>query len=326
MVCNDFSVFSRSWLRLVAIPALFTCAVPAHARGKQPAWPNQLRIEMQRLADVGWQVRMAAGTLCPAQSNGIGASFDYIAAYSPAMRAAVMGATGMGDLPQVAAVAKGSPADIAGLRPGDEIQTIDGRPVSAMIAGSAQPALFADELEMFLSQGVPGSRVALTVRRNGASLALDVQGRGICSTQILYKFESGVDAYADAGRNRVAVTSGMISFNDDDGALAMVVAHELGHIIRLDGKAGSIGERRRMEDRADMIGGALARCAGYDLDRAAEFYRHYNRSDWLRWFRDPSHRSMTNRAERVLLTPEGVACPLTAADLTTLVAAAEAKR
>lgn len=323
---NDFSVFSRIWWSLVAISAPFVLALPAYAQDAPPAWPNQLRSEMQRLADVGWQARLAAGALCPGQANGIGASFDQIAAYSPSMRADLSAATGMGTLPQVAAVAKGSPAALAGLRAGDEIEAVEGQPVSVLIAASPTPALFADELEVLLSKGKPGSRVSLTVRRGEATFDVDVTGQAICSTQILYKFEPGIDAYGDAETNRVAVTSGMISFNKNDAALTWVVAHELGHVIRGDIKARGIGERRRMEDRADLIGGALARCAGYDLESAAGFLLEYNRRDWLRWMRDPTHRSMTKRAERVMKTPDGIACPLTDADLARLVTAAEAKK
>lgn len=184
-----------------------------------------------------------------------------------------------------------------------------------MIAASKAPRLFADELERMLAATPADAAVTLSLRRGGKEYATTMRGVPICGARVIYKLNDGLDAYADSESGNLAITSGMIAFNGRDDALAMVIAHELAHIINRDGKAGGVSQRRDMEDAADMAGAGLVQCAGYDLTAATRFYADYNKHDWLRWIRDPTHRSMKSRARRVLGAPRDIACPLDQAEL-----------
>jgi S1-C subfamily serine protease len=69
--------------------------------------------------------------------------------------------TAAGDPLQVTRVLPGSPADAAGLQPGDQIVALDGRPVSSM-----------EQIADLIASTLPGREIRIRVLRGGASLAL----------------------------------------------------------------------------------------------------------------------------------------------------------
>lgn len=307
----------RSHLVVFILPFIAT-ATPAAA---QSDVPNQalvaLRNEMQALNRVGWKVLRAAGDTCPAQAAGIGLTIDFAGAYGSAMADSLKQTWAMGDLPQVAAVAPDSPAATAGIAVGDEILAVNGTSTPAMIKASADPSLFADQLEEYLARQAPGQPISIMLRRSKNERIVPLTPVSVCASRFVYKLAAQVDAYTDSTTRNVGVTSGLIAFARTDDQLALIVAHELGHVIRRDPKGGGWNKVRAMEDRADTVGAALIRCAGYDIRAGAEFFLDYHRRDLLRWFRSPSHRNMKDRAVRVLATPE-TACPLDATGLAAL--------
>lgn len=304
---NIISVLFRASAAFVAVPALFVASI-TEAAGTAP-WPVVLRKQMARITDVGFRLDQAATSLCPSTISGTGLTIDHIGAYDKSDQAAVAQLLGLGDAPQVAAVANGSPADLAGVRPGDELIAIDGIETGKLLAATADHSLFSDALEERLGATPPGQAIHLRLRHDGQERDATLQPIQICGARFVIKTNKGIDAFSDS--KNVAISSSLIEFSQNDDELSLVAGHELGHVVNRDGEAKGLGERRAMEDRADLLGAGLARCAGYDPMRGVEFWLRYNAQDWLRLFRSPSHRSPKSRVERMRSDAMTGPCPPT---------------
>ncbi|WP_170065943.1 M48 family metalloprotease [Novosphingobium guangzhouense] len=281
--------------------------VPASAAPSSEPWPVTLRAQMARLTTIGFRLNHAAVEQCPRTSAAIGLTLDHIGAYPQGDRPAVAQLLGMDDAPQVAGVATGGPADVAGVKVGDDLISIDGRKVSDIVAAMPKGALVSDELEQRLAQLPATAPIRLGLRRGGDDIAVAVQPLQACAARYVIKTDGGIDAFSDA--ENVAISSKLIAFTANDDELALIAGHELGHIAHQDGDAGSITQRRAMEDRADITGLHFAACAGFDPEAGLQFWLRRERQDMLRWFRDPTHRSRTERVKLMREEIPKVHCP-----------------
>lgn len=271
---------------------VLTLALAPLTAGAQE-WPTNLRSQMIRMASVGYQLSLAAAPLCSTKGAQTGLLIDDLAAYDPQDRPLVSRLLGLSDLPQIAGVAPGSPAARAGIKAGDEIVAIGGQAVSAIQAASRTPDLVADELDERLSATPAGAVVHLDLKRGGHPVSADLHPVEGCAARFVVKTDKGIEAFSDT-RN-VGLGAKLIAFTQSDDELALVAGHELAHIIYRDASTRSGLRQRDKEDRADVLGASLARCAGYDIRRALAFWPRYNQQDWLRFFRDPTHRSVKGR-------------------------------
>lgn len=278
----------------------------AEAQGV-PAWPAALRAQLVRMTDVGYRLSTTAATLCTEKSGQTGLLIDHIAAYGTSDQAAVRTALGLTDRPQVAAVAPGSPAAKAGVLPGDDILAIDGRDTATILAQSAAPQLIADEIEEQLASAAPGQPLHLDLRRAGRSLSAELLPAEGCAARFIVKTGKGIEAFSDA--QNVGLGIKLVAFTGSDDELALVAGHELAHIIYHDATTKSGLGQRAKEDRADVLGASLARCAGYDVERGLAFWPRYKKQDWLRFFRDPSHRSPDARVALIRANSVSGPCP-----------------
>lgn len=291
----------------LVLGAISILSGPAISAADTEPWPLTLRVQMARLTRVGYRIGVVATPLCPSTSAGTGMGLDYLESYPSADRVNVAAVLRMTAFPQVAAVAPNSPADAAGVKPGDDIISIDGIDVAQLIALSPDTSLFADELEQRLAATPKGFEIRLGLQRNGEKLTVKLEPHPICSTRLVLKTGLGITAFSD-GVN-VAISSKLVAFANNDDELALIAAHEVAHVINLDGKAGSLGARRRMEDRADALGVRIMACAAYDPERSFNFWRRRDATDWLRMFRDPTHRSRKSRVELMRKESSNVSCP-----------------
>lgn len=235
--------------------------------------------------------------MCKREFTETGLVIDYIGSYNAATQRDVRDATGMGDMPTVIGIVEGSPAAQAGLEAGDAIIAINGQPVTSLIAQSADPGLLPDEIRSKLA-ALPDDRpVQLTLERRGAPISATVTPVRLCGTHFLLKPGSTTIAWSDG--YTVAIGGKLMNSVETEDELALIAGHELAHVIYGDEDANSLKERRRMEDRADLLGADLARCAGYDVPTGLAFWRRFNAQDWLRWLRDPSHRNVPERIRRM---------------------------
>ncbi|WP_162792483.1 PDZ domain-containing protein [Novosphingobium sp. P6W] len=301
---------ASAFCRLVmAVVACSWGSIPSSA-AESEQWPLALRSQISRLTDVGYRLGAVAAPACFLTAAGTGISIDYLEAYGAKDRPAVAAILGMTDAPQIAAVAQGSPAERAGIQPGDDIVAINGIPVGMLRSTSSDTSLFADELEYRLAATPKGSMVKLNLKRKGVAMKIELLPTIICATRFVVKTGLGVTAFSD-GTN-IAISSRLIEFADNDDELALIAAHELGHVIGRDGKADNLAERRRMEDRADLLGVRLSHCAGYNPEMGVQFWIRRDAGDWLRLFRDPTHRSRKSRVALMRKEIAMLACPFSA--------------
>ncbi|KQM14723.1 hypothetical protein ASE49_11145 [Novosphingobium sp. Leaf2] len=289
---------------------LALCAVAlvvAPVRAPAQEWPLNLRTQMIRMASVGYRLSIAAAPLCGKKGSQTGLLIDALAAYSPQDRPLVRSLLHFSDLPQIAGVAPGSPAAGAGIQPDDQIMAIDGRAVSAIQAASRTPDLIADELDEQLTAAPAGAAVHLELKRDGKIMSVDLRPAQGCAARFVVKTDKGIEAFSDA-RN-VGLGAKLIAFTQSDDELAMVAGHELAHIIYRDASTRSRLRQRDKEDRADILGASLARCAGYDLKRALAFWPRYDKQNWLRFFRDAAHRPVKDRVALIEARSLAGPCP-----------------
>lgn len=292
-------------LSSVAFLILADASTPAIAA--TTPWPLTLRSQIQRLTDVGYRIGLVAAPLCPSTVAGTGISLDYIEAYDTGDRAAVSALLKMTDMPQISAVAPESPADAAGVRPGDELVAIGQMTIAQLRRESTDTSLFADELEQRLAAAPQNLPLRLLILRNGRRLEMEITPQPVCAARYIMKTGAGLTAFSD-GKN-VAVSNKLIAFTKSNDELALIAAHETGHVINRDGEASGLRERRQMEDRADVMGVRLSYCAGYDPEKAFEFWFRRDAKDWARFLRSPSHRSRKSRVELMRRETQEISCP-----------------
>lgn len=263
---------------------------------------------MLRLNDVEWRLRVAAGTNCAVPGSATGLTIDHIAAYDPHERPAVQRDLGMDALPQIAAVAVGSPAAMAGIRPGDEIEAIDGIAANSVVPANPDDSLLAENLMDWLATRPAGETLMLDLRRHGTTLRKALKPAALCEGRGVLKTDDTLDAYS--GRHDLAITTGMIAFTVNDDELALIVGHELAHVVLQHERGGSAGELRKREVEADLTGAMLAHCAGYDVVKGAAFWQRYGAHDAARWSRLATHAAPEQRQRAIVDAARSFSCPV----------------
>ena len=199
---------------------------------------------------------------------------------------------GMDDRLQVMGVLTGSGAARAGIRVGDKLDMVEGKPVPPGPDAERQAATM---LAPLISRG---TSARLTVLRNGAPVQVTVPFTRACAYSIELGNADNVNAYND-GR-RVLITRGMLNFAANDNELAYVLAKEMAHnslnharVQRTTGTAGAIidnlirirpdmsamagtsGMRpmpQTMDAAADTLALYMIARAGYDINAAPRFW------------------------------------------------------
>lgn len=200
------------------------------------------RMQLARLAELGWRVVHGAAGLCGSDlAPATGAIFATIYDVPGHLRAGY--STGRDGDVMVMAVARGSPADLAGLVPGDVVMAIDGSTVKG--SGSA-----AREVEAALDR--PRT---LTLGRAATQITAEIVPAPACRSRLDLARTRGINAFADGAM--IAVTAGLMDLIDDDDQLAAIIGHELAHNI--------LGHRRMREEnrrKGAMVGEVLAMLTG----------------------------------------------------------------
>jgi hypothetical protein len=261
------------------------------------SWPKVLQAQIVRLAGTEFRLRIAAGSVCKREFAESGLVIDYIGSYNISAQRSVRDATGMGDMPTVIGIVEGSPAAQTDVEAGDAIIAINGRPMTSLIAQSPDTGLLPDQIRNMLATLPADNPVQLTLQRHGSPISATVTPQRLCGTHFLLKPGSTSIAWSDG--YTVAIGGKLMNSVETEDELALIAGHELAHVIYGDENASSLKERRRMEDRADLLGADLARCAGYDVPTGLAFWRRFNAQDGLRWLRDPSHRNVPERIRRM---------------------------
>ena len=199
---------------------------------------------------------------------------------------------GMDDRLQVMGVLAGSGAARSGIRVGDKLSMVEGKPVAPGPGAERQAATMLAPLI------TSGTSARLTMVRNGAPVQITVPFTRACAYSIELGNADNVSAYND-GR-RVLITRGMMNFAASDNELAYVLAKEMAHnslnharLQRTTGTAGAIIDNlirirpdmstmagmsgmkpmpQAMDAAADTLSLYMVARAGYDIDAAPRFW------------------------------------------------------
>ena len=182
----------------------------------------------------------------------------------------------------VAGVVPGSAASAAAIAPGDGLAAIGQQPTSAMTRNGEAP-LRDTAFEALASQN--GDDVALTVVHDSAPRAVTLDAPLGCRALVEIRSVDALNARSDG---RVIQVSYGLARAATDAELAVVFAHELGHLVlehrrRLStagvekGFFGEFGRNQRLnrqvEVEADRVSVYLLANAGYDPAIAPAFWR-----------------------------------------------------
>lgn len=255
-------------------------AIPAQAAGADALRNDLLALQRDdtRLQSIAWRIARSNASLCPDPHPSAGLlaldarSFKDPAAVRTALRLT-------GEL-AIGAVAANSPADLGGVKAGDELVGIEG--IDLAILPDVPPSSFARQVALTnkIDAGLAATgELALTLRRPGETATRSVMLKGEPVCRSTFELLTGGDQAAADG-TRVVISRRFLAGAPSDDEAAFVVGHELAHnILRhraLLDKLGRTPENYRQTERAaDRLGLWLMANAGYDTATAATFMQRW---------------------------------------------------
>jgi Zn-dependent protease with chaperone function len=313
-------------MKLWALAILFALAPPAasvvsHAKASDAAQASLLALQRddQRVADTAWRIASRNSDSCLKLWAALGVSLQHISQYEPAYRAAAKAAFGLEDsYPSILAVAEGSPAAAAGLKPNDILRAVNGADLSSKSGKQATAASYdAVSAAMAALEALPEHKAAiLSVERGGERRDVSVTPQNVCRSRVELAPGNAINANANG---LVAQISGrLVNWVESDDELALIIAHEMAHNLMghpkklsekssLSGLATSLGlsgrAQRQMELEADRMGIIMAANAGYNYKIAPDFWARLNSNAPLASFLATSHpttRARRENAQRVV--------------------------
>ncbi|WP_168355930.1 M48 family metallopeptidase [Sphingomonas gei] len=246
---------------------------------------EQLRGQDLRVARVTYRLAIANQAQCAAVlTPQLGFVLHRLEQYGPADRQEAAHSFGLGVHVGVMAVVGDSPADRAGLLPGDQLLSINGHDLGEPAANGDQSRRSLDRAEQILVEHM--RRGAVTLRVSSASGEREIHfvaERG-CPSNVEFIPGDEVNAWADG--KRVMISDGLLGRCATDDDLALVIGHEMAHNLlhhrqRLAAQGASANtmlpaaaasaEIRAAEEEADRLAVGLATAAAYDLSGAEVF-------------------------------------------------------
>lgn len=287
--------------------ASVSAPAPLAARPVALADYTQLRATDARIAAIGFRLARANAALCRNAYAGTGMMLHARGQYGPEGQKALGFASDIA----VQAVAPGSPAEQAEIRPGDGLVAVNGAPVGSDNAGADVKALSRKQLDAayaLIEALPPGQPATLSVRRANGDAEILIIPTALCPSRFETEVIGGIAAGADG--NYVSISVGMVATTPGEDALAAVIAHEMAHNIlehrrRLGpgglraGLLGPLGTKagriKRSEIEADRLSLWLLANAGYDIDGAILFWQNLTRTRDLGIFGDGTHPGSKSR-------------------------------
>lgn len=300
---------------LAAICVLLgAAAAPVHAEtppdAQQIADLREIQALDQRVADIGWRLAVSNLALCPHRVAATGIALHTASQYAPDYRSAVQAAFGLeGDAPGVLSVALGSPAWVAGIRPGDQLVAIDGAGFPAADKKAGQASYAATDAAMKRLESIPaGQGPVIALLRGGQPLTVTLAPVAACASR--FEMATGGALNANSNGSVVQVFGRLVLALPRDDELALVMAHELAHNVLGHSEAiraqklpsglgalfGSAGRKRREFERvADRYGIYMSARAGFAYADAPRFWRDLAASGGLGAWIAATHPTPANR-------------------------------
>lgn len=158
----------------------------------------------------------------------------------------------------IAEIVPGSAADIAGLRPGDTVQSINGTPVTSL---SPEGEDHIREAAFFLLADMEsGAGLVISVKRDDEAFDTEIAAPRGCRSLVEILVADGPNARSDG---RVIQLQYSFAASLDDSQMAVVLAHELAHTVL---------EHRRRKEAEGIDNATILRHVGRNqhVNRKAE--------------------------------------------------------
>lgn len=210
------------------VPEPSSAEVRAEEQKQKVVYVRALLAEQERLARIANRISVNAVDLCGAKTTYTTGAFlfDWDQTTDEWVDAAneAIGINLHSPGIEVLIVLPGSPADEAGLLVGDRVVRFGDWRVPA---GRGAFGEFRDRLNARLAAG--GQAVDFRVQRGTEFLTITLTPIPACDYPVLIAESNEINAYTDG--IRIVVFRGLLRFVRDDDELAMIIAHELAHIV-----------------------------------------------------------------------------------------------
>jgi beta-barrel assembly-enhancing protease len=251
-----------------------------------------LQQEDQRIASIAYRLMSANAALCSKTVPLAGFAIHDLNQYAPNVRAEAARAFGLSSGPGVLAVASSSPAARAGLQPNDIITSVGG--VTLASGQKKRRASFdtVQSAESIINRALANPPV--TIGRAGKPVVSFRPDIG-CASQVQVMPGRKLNASADG--ETIQLTTALIAFAGNDDAVATVIAHELAHNVLehrkvIKSKALTV---RETETEADYWGMYFLIRAGFDGNRAIDFWDRFEAKTNKGWLADGTHPGKKER-------------------------------
>jgi membrane-associated protease RseP (regulator of RpoE activity) len=270
---------TRAWPPLLALFAL--AASPAPERIQAIKALNALD---QRAATIAYRLSTANTALCERKVPQTGMVLQELAQFGGPDRDAAAIALGLKDTPTIVALVPESLAAKAGLKLGDPILALDGKPI-----GPADPKDHYARIAKIEAAAEAGP-VLLVIDRPDHPAALLLRGVPGCVSRVQVVPGRNRNAWSDKGGVYVQLTDRVAHEAADDNELAVIIAHEMAHNI-----LGHKDRAKAVEIEADIFSLKLLKNAGYDPRAAARFWKHFGRKTGAGIFSEGTHQRTNAR-------------------------------
>ncbi|MFQ5684695.1 MAG: M48 family metalloprotease [Candidatus Binatia bacterium] len=189
---------------------------------------NEEREHSKRLLRVSAAVKMNGVELCADRIKPLlGILFTDHKRFPKDQRVAAEDTLPVRENLTVAYVVPGLPAAIGGLRPRDEIIKIAGTPIMSSTNGFRKTERIQQATEIFRRSGQ--GPINLQILRSGEHLILTLNPILACDYPVNLVNDYSVNGFADG--DEIGITTGMLRFVNNDSELALVIGHEMAHIV-----------------------------------------------------------------------------------------------
>lgn len=270
--------------------AVDNATVKAEERKQMEIVADEMLTEQFRLNNVRWRIATKGKAVC---REDVGPLLGLQSMSKPKgpMGDVLAAKFGLTDKPTIVHVVSGSPAELAGVKKGDILKSINDVEITS-----------AKSLEDVNEKWTQGTPFRITLERNAMPVTVTAIPEVGCKYPVGLSPQQIINAFADG--KRVMIARGMMTFAKDDNELALVVSHEIAHnsMKHIDAKKQNMGlgfladlatvllskgqvsntnfagmaasaYSQEFEAEADYVGLYLMANAGLPIDDAPRFWR-----------------------------------------------------
>ncbi len=261
--------------------------------------PSYLALQAMdaRVTNIGYRIASRNLALCPVAVPLSGMSFHSLGQYPRQERDRVGATFGDEAGPRVMAVATGSPAAEAGVKPNDLILIAhDSRIVETLTAKPQIDAVLS--AREAVAEGLAKGMLKIRIKRGETEREFIIPQRRACPSTI--ELIPSTKRIAAADGTLLQISSAVVETTQNDGELAFILAHEMAHnILQHPARLDKIGRKKAhilaTEIEADKLAVRLMAGAGYDPHDAAKFWARYGRGPKHGFLSDGTHMRTKDR-------------------------------